>query len=113
MSPRGMRWALSSGRRLWALSWRLLASNTVQRDVQQRDHEDGGAAEEAQLIHDHGVDHVGVGRGDYGVALRDLEERLAEALAEQPAIRLGEHGLGDLVRLAVHEIGAEGVQPGL
>jgi hypothetical protein len=49
--------------------------------------------------------------GEDGGAAGQGEERLAEALAEEPAVGLGEEALGDLVALFVHAVGREGVAP--
>ena len=43
----------------------------------------------------------------------DLEQRLAEAAPEEPAVRLREQRLGDLVALVLDEIRPERVLPGL
>ena len=76
------------------------------------DHRAG--AGQPELVGDHRVDQVGVRRGQDRPPAGHVEQRLAEALPEQPAVGLREQRLRDLVAAASRSTArVERVQPGV
>ena len=83
-------------------------------DDQQVDEQHRGAAEQPELVDDDREDEVRVRRGQDRRRVAELDDRLAEALAEQPAVGLRVDRLRDLVAAAdrlVVEAVVERVQP--
>ena len=77
---------------------------------QQVDEQQPARAGQPELVDDHRVDQVGVGRRQQRRAAHG-QQRLAEAGAEQPAVGLGEQRLRDLVALLLDQRRLERVEP--
>jgi hypothetical protein len=77
---------------------------------QQVDEDQPAGAHQPELVDDHRVDQIGVGGRQDRVPV-DLEQRLPEAGAEQPAVGLREQRLRDLVALLLHQARRERVLP--